>query len=83
MLFQVTILLKATANAPIMKKRKWLVEPDKSVASINQFIRKLLHLDENDSLVGEYFITFGSTSIVNVNINMRLTIDFDLIRYQL
>ncbi|KAF6201742.1 hypothetical protein GE061_004137 [Apolygus lucorum] len=47
---KITILLKATANAPIMKKRKWLVEPDKNIASINQFIRKLLHLEDSDSL---------------------------------
>ncbi|BES98339.1 Ubiquitin-like autophagy protein Apg12 [Nesidiocoris tenuis] len=47
---KITLLLKATANAPIMKKKKWVVEPDRTVASVNNFVRKLLQLDENESL---------------------------------
>nr|CAD7607024.1 unnamed protein product [Timema genevievae] len=44
------ILLKATGNAPIMKKKKWAVDPDKPIGWIIEFIRKYLKLDPADSL---------------------------------
>jgi len=47
--------LKATGNAPILKTKKWMVEKEKSVAAINDFIRKLLKLDPYDSLVCKAF----------------------------
>jgi len=49
--FIVEILLKATGNAPILKTKKWMVEKEKTVASIHEFLRKLLKLDPSDSLV--------------------------------
>nr|CAD7579497.1 unnamed protein product [Timema californicum] len=48
---KVDILLKATGNAPIMKKKKWAVDPDKPIGWIIEFIRKYLKLDTADSLV--------------------------------
>jgi len=50
-IFLVEILLKATGNAPILKTKKWMVEKEKTVASINDFLRKLLKLEPSDSLV--------------------------------
>nr|CAD7428828.1 unnamed protein product [Timema monikensis] len=47
---KVDILLKATGNAPIMKKKKWAVDPDKPIGWIIEFIRKYLKLDPADSL---------------------------------
>lgn len=53
-IFIVEILLKATGNAPILKTKKWMVEKEKTVASINDFLRKLLKLEPSDSLVRIY-----------------------------
>ncbi|XP_026813556.1 ubiquitin-like protein ATG12 [Rhopalosiphum maidis] len=47
---KIEILLKATGNAPILKTNKWMVEKEKTVASINDFLRKLLKLEPSDSL---------------------------------
>uniref|UniRef100_A0A2S2PS79 Ubiquitin-like protein ATG12 n=1 Tax=Schizaphis graminum TaxID=13262 RepID=A0A2S2PS79_SCHGA len=47
---KIEILLKATGNAPILKRKKWMVEKEKTVASINDFLRKLLKLESSDSL---------------------------------
>ncbi|KAJ8888514.1 hypothetical protein PR048_008005 [Dryococelus australis] len=49
---KVDILLKATGNAPIMKKKKWAVDPDKRIGWIIEFVRKYLKLDPAESLVG-------------------------------
>ena len=49
--FSVDIFLKATANAPIMKRRKWTVDHDKTIGWIISFIKKYLQMDANDSLV--------------------------------
>jgi len=46
--------LKATGNAPILKTKKWMVEKEKTVASINDFLRKLLKLESTDTLVKIY-----------------------------
>lgn len=50
--FVVDILLNPTGNVPILKTRKWAVEPDKPVSSIIRFIHKYLKLDAEDKLVG-------------------------------
>ena len=50
--FSVDVLLKATGDAPIMKKKKWAVEGDKAVGWVAEFIRKYLKLDPSESLVG-------------------------------
>lgn len=49
--FAVDILLKATANAPIMKQKKWAVEADKQLGSIISFIKKYLKLEPEEQLV--------------------------------
>ncbi|MPC41371.1 Autophagy protein 12-like [Portunus trituberculatus] len=46
----VDVLLKATGDAPIMKKKRWAVEGEKQVGWVAEFIRKYLKLDQNDSL---------------------------------
>lgn len=50
-LIPVDVLLKATGDAPIMKKKKWAVEGEKRVGWVADFIRKYLKLDPTDSLV--------------------------------
>ncbi|XP_063230699.1 autophagy protein 12-like [Bacillus rossius redtenbacheri] len=47
---KVDILLKATGNAPIMKKKKWSVDSDKRIGWIIEFVRKYLKLDPAESL---------------------------------
>ncbi|KAG1653376.1 Kinesin-like protein KIF19 [Nymphon striatum] len=47
---KIDILLKATGDAPIMKKKKWAVEPSKTICSIILFVKKYLKLDESESL---------------------------------
>jgi len=47
---KIDILLKATGDAPIMKKRKWAVEPNKKIGSINEFIKKYLKCSSSESL---------------------------------
>lgn len=49
--FVVDILLKATANAPIMKQKKWSVCQDNPIGRISEFIRKYLKLDSSERLV--------------------------------
>ena len=45
------ILLKATGDAPIMKKRKWVVDKTKRVGWIIGFIRKYINSPAEESLV--------------------------------
>lgn len=47
---KIDVLLKATGDAPIMKKKKWAVEPEKKVSWIIEFIRRYLKLDTNETL---------------------------------
>ncbi|XP_015588681.1 autophagy protein 12-like [Cephus cinctus] len=47
---KVDILLKATANAPIMKKKKWAVSQDQHIGWISEFIKRYLKLDANERL---------------------------------
>lgn len=51
--FTVDILLKATANAPIMKQKKWSVCQDNPIGRISEFIKKYLKLDPNERLVSQ------------------------------
>jgi ubiquitin-like protein ATG12 len=44
-------LLKATGNAPILKTKKWMVEKEKTVAAIIEFLRKLLKMESSETLV--------------------------------
>ncbi|XP_014246734.1 autophagy protein 12-like [Cimex lectularius] len=47
---KITILLMATGSAPIMKTRKWAIEPNRTVSSINSFVKKYIKLEPNESL---------------------------------
>ncbi|CAL4068773.1 unnamed protein product, partial [Meganyctiphanes norvegica] len=47
---KVDVLLRATGDAPIMKKKRWAVEGEKPVGWVSDFIRKYLKLDTSDSL---------------------------------
>uniref|UniRef100_A0A1B0CQH8 Ubiquitin-like protein ATG12 n=1 Tax=Lutzomyia longipalpis TaxID=7200 RepID=A0A1B0CQH8_LUTLO len=47
---KVDILLNATGNVPIMKKRKWAVDQDKPISWIMKFIHKYLKLDPEEKL---------------------------------
>lgn len=49
--FLVCILLNATGNVPIIKKRKWTVDPNKTVNWIQKFIHQYLKMDENEEIV--------------------------------
>jgi hypothetical protein len=50
-IFSVDILLKATGNAPIMKKKKWAVDPERKIGWIMEFMKKYLKLDRSEHLV--------------------------------
>jgi ubiquitin-like protein ATG12 len=50
-LFSVDVLLKAAGDAPIMKKKKWAVDANKTVAYLVEFIRKYIKCTPSDSLV--------------------------------
>ncbi|XP_014476176.1 PREDICTED: autophagy protein 12-like isoform X3 [Dinoponera quadriceps] len=47
---KIDILLKATANAPIMKQKKWSVCQENPIGRISDFIKKYLKLDPNERL---------------------------------
>ncbi|CAF4845546.1 autophagy protein 12-like [Pieris napi] len=47
---KVDILLKATGNAPIMKKKKWAVDAEKPIGWIVEFVRKYLKLEADEKL---------------------------------
>jgi len=47
---KVDLLLKATGDAPIMKKKKWAVDADKTISWVITFIRRYLKLQDSDSL---------------------------------
>ncbi|GAV03121.1 hypothetical protein RvY_13597 [Ramazzottius varieornatus] len=55
---KIDVLLKAVGDAPIMKKKKWAVEPNKKVAWIADFVRKYIKCEPHESLflyVNQYF----------------------------
>nr|AWW05880.1 autophagy-related protein 12 [Nilaparvata lugens] len=47
---KIDVLLKATGNAPIMKQKKWTIDPDKKIAWIIEFVKKYLKFDPQESL---------------------------------
>nr|ADO32996.1 autophagy-like protein Atg12 [Biston betularia] len=47
---KVDILLKATGNAPIMKKKKWAVDAEKPIGWIIEFVKKYLKLEPDEKL---------------------------------
>lgn len=60
----VDILLKATGNAPIMKKKKWAVDAEKQIGWIVEFVKKYLKLEPDEKLVS-YTWTFLYLFIVS------------------
>ncbi|CAG9584949.1 unnamed protein product [Danaus chrysippus] len=46
----IDILLKATGNAPIMKKKKWAVDAEKPIGWIMEFVKKYLKLEPEERL---------------------------------
>ncbi|KAJ0177487.1 hypothetical protein K1T71_007496 [Dendrolimus kikuchii] len=47
---KIDILLKATGNAPIMKKKKWAVDAEKQIGWIMEFVKKYLKLEPDEKL---------------------------------
>ncbi|XP_013146949.1 PREDICTED: ubiquitin-like protein ATG12 [Papilio polytes] len=47
---KVDILLKATGDAPIMKKKKWAVDAEKPIGWIIEFVKKYLKLEPDEKL---------------------------------
>uniref|UniRef100_A0A1B0GGC5 Ubiquitin-like protein ATG12 n=1 Tax=Glossina morsitans morsitans TaxID=37546 RepID=A0A1B0GGC5_GLOMM len=47
---KICILLNATGNVPIIKKRTWTVDPYKTVSWIQKFIHKYLKLDASEQI---------------------------------
>ncbi|XP_069692194.1 autophagy protein 12-like [Periplaneta americana] len=47
---KIDILLKATGNAPIMKKKKWAVDPERKIGWIMEFMKKYLKLERSEHL---------------------------------
>lgn len=57
-LISVDILLKATGNAPIMKKKKWAVDAEKPIGWIMEFVKKYLKLNDDEKLVSFYVASY-------------------------
>lgn len=53
--FTVDVYLKATGNAPIMKRKKWTVSQDQHIGWISEFIKKYLKLDPSERLVRNFY----------------------------
>eukprot|EP00117_Sycon_ciliatum_P049161 scpid91095/ scgid34897/ Autophagy protein 12-like len=47
---KITIMFKATGDAPILKQRKFLIDPTKDVAWLLKFLRRQLKLQLSDAL---------------------------------
>ena len=47
---KVDVLLRPTGDAPILKKKKWQVDPNRTVEWVIGFLRKVLKLEPADSL---------------------------------
>ncbi|XP_052862924.1 autophagy protein 12-like [Anopheles cruzii] len=47
---KIDIVLHATGSAPILKQKKWSVDPEKPISAIVKFIHKYLKLDPEERL---------------------------------
>ncbi|XP_071813427.1 ubiquitin-like protein ATG12 [Apostichopus japonicus] len=47
---KVDILLKATGDAPILKKKKWAVPGDRTISGIIDFLKKYLRCQPSESV---------------------------------
>lgn len=66
---KVEVLLKAAGDAPIMVKKKWVVDGSKQVSYIIEFIRKYIKCEPQDSLfvyVGQCFAPTPDQTLQNL-----------------
>ncbi|XP_070579440.1 ubiquitin-like protein ATG12 [Ptychodera flava] len=47
---KIDLLLKAAGDAPIMKKKKWAVDPSKKVGWVTEFIKKYIKCEPHESV---------------------------------
>lgn len=47
---KIDVLLKATANAPIMRQKRWCVSQDSTIGKISDFVRRYLKLEPGERL---------------------------------
>lgn len=47
---KIYLFLKATSDVPIMKKKKWHVDENKTIHWVNTFIKKYLKLEDKDTI---------------------------------
>ncbi|GBM63689.1 Ubiquitin-like protein ATG12 [Araneus ventricosus] len=76
-----TVWLKPTGNAPIIKNKKWVVERNCTMAKIMGFLRQLMQLDGSASVflyVNQSFAPSPDSEVGNVyecfNINGKLVL---------
>lgn len=55
----VDILLNATGNVAIMKKKRWAVDQEKSIGWIMKFVHKYLKLSSEEKLVIHFYWKIG------------------------
>jgi ubiquitin-like protein ATG12 len=66
---KVTVLLKAAADAPILKQKKYNVNRDKTVAWISEFVRKRIHCQQDESVflyVSQAFVPPPDQTVSNL-----------------
>ncbi|EDV28282.1 Ubiquitin-like protein ATG12 [Trichoplax sp. H2] len=66
---KVDLLLKSAGDAPILKKKKWSVDPDKKVVWVIDFLRRYLKCQPSESLfiyVNQAFVPSADQSIRNL-----------------
>ena len=59
----VDILLRATGDAPIMKKKNWRVDSYRTIGWISEFIKRYIKVEGNESLVGVFTFVINSPLI--------------------
>ena len=64
--FTVEILFKATGDAPILKKKKWIVPTSRSIGAIIEFLRKYIKCQPQDSLASIFQWNHTNVSVVCV-----------------
>lgn len=47
---KIVLLLKPAGDAPIMKKKKWVVERNRTIASISDFIKNFIKMATGESM---------------------------------
>ncbi|KAG8177633.1 hypothetical protein JTE90_019660 [Oedothorax gibbosus] len=80
---QVTVWLKPTGNAPIIKNKKWVVERNCTLAKIMGFLKMYMKMDDKDSVflyVNQSFAPSPDHEVGNVydcfNINGKLVLHY-------